>query len=109
MSFFFSSFKNFFEYTPEKFQNKTNGITPRRWLRLCNPTLSDVISEVSMGDPPYFFYFDLLILPLQQIGEDWVVDLYKLRELAPLAGKEGVLKEIFRVKQVSLRDTVNHF
>jgi len=40
-------FKAFYEYTPEKFQNKTNGITPRRWLRQCNPTLSDVISEVS--------------------------------------------------------------
>ena len=40
------SFKDFFEFTPEKFQNKTNGITPRRWLRLCNPGLSDVISDV---------------------------------------------------------------
>ena len=44
-----SSFKDFFEMTPEKFQNKTNGITPRRWLRQCNPDLSDAISEVSGG------------------------------------------------------------
>ncbi len=43
----FFSFKNFFEFCPEKFQNKTNGITPRRWLRQCNPGLSDVISTVS--------------------------------------------------------------
>lgn len=41
-----SSFKDFYEMTPEKFQNKTNGITPRRWLRQCNPSLADVISDV---------------------------------------------------------------
>lgn len=39
-------FKKFYELTPEKFQNKTNGITPRRWLVLSNPNLSDVIAEV---------------------------------------------------------------
>lgn len=39
-------FKDFYELTPEKFQNKTNGITPRRWLLLCNPSLSDLICEV---------------------------------------------------------------
>ena len=33
---------------PERFQNKTNGITPRRWLLLCNPGLSDVIADVSV-------------------------------------------------------------
>lgn len=38
-------FKEFFELCPEKFQNKTNGITPRRWLRLCNPGLSELLSE----------------------------------------------------------------
>lgn len=40
-------FKDFYDLEPEKFQNKTNGITPRRWLLLCNPGLSDVIVEVS--------------------------------------------------------------
>lgn len=42
-----SRFKDFYELEPEKFQNKTNGITPRRWLLLCNPGLADVIAEVS--------------------------------------------------------------
>lgn len=41
-----SVFRDFYEMNPEKFQNKTNGITPRRWLLLCNPNLSDVIEEV---------------------------------------------------------------
>ena len=35
---------------PEKFQNKTNGVTPRRWLLLCNPGLSDLICEVIQID-----------------------------------------------------------
>ncbi|CAO2578383.1 Glycogen phosphorylase, brain form [Lemmus lemmus] len=42
-----SVFKDFYELEPEKFQNKTNGITPRRWLLLCNPGLADIIVEVS--------------------------------------------------------------
>jgi glucan phosphorylase len=40
------SFRDFYEMEPEKFQNKTNGITPRRWLLLCNPALADIICEV---------------------------------------------------------------
>ncbi|OPJ75384.1 hypothetical protein AV530_000480 [Patagioenas fasciata monilis] len=40
-----SVFKDFYELEPHKFQNKTNGITPRRWLLLCNPGLADVIAQ----------------------------------------------------------------
>lgn len=46
--FFFFRFKDFYEMFPEKFQNKTNGVTPRRWLLLCNPGLSDLICEVQV-------------------------------------------------------------
>ncbi|XP_078065017.1 glycogen phosphorylase, muscle form-like, partial [Mustelus asterias] len=45
-------FKDFYEVEPEKFQNKTNGITPRRWLVLCNPGLAEVIAEVTAGHLP---------------------------------------------------------
>ena len=46
------SFKDFYELEPEKFQNKTNGITPRRWLLLCNPGLADTIMEVRLLSEP---------------------------------------------------------
>ncbi|KAK5619572.1 hypothetical protein CRENBAI_012708, partial [Crenichthys baileyi] len=43
-------FKDFYDMDPQKFQNKTNGITPRRWLVMCNPGLAEVIAEVCAGD-----------------------------------------------------------
>lgn len=58
-------FADFYEIWPERFQNKTNGITQRRWLRLSNPRLANLISE--------------------QIGDGWVTDLYELKKLIPLA------------------------
>ncbi len=58
-------FKDFYELWPEKFSNKTNGITQRRWLKKSNPLLSKVISEA--------------------IGDSWVTDLFELKRLIPLA------------------------
>ncbi|URR34374.1 glycogen/starch/alpha-glucan phosphorylase [Thermosynechococcus sp. HN-54] len=57
--------KDFYELTPEKFSNKTNGVTPRRWMVLSNPGLTRLITE--------------------HIGEDWVKHLDQLRRLEPLA------------------------
>jgi len=57
-------FRDFFELWPGKFNNKTNGVTPRRWLAWCNPGLRDLISG--------------------KIGEGWVADLEQLRRLEPL-------------------------
>ncbi|XP_050907850.1 alpha-1,4 glucan phosphorylase L isozyme, chloroplastic/amyloplastic isoform X2 [Lathyrus oleraceus] len=55
-------FNAFYKLWPEKFQNKTNGVTPRRWIRFCNPDLSKIIT--------------------QWIGtEDWVLNTEKLAEL----------------------------
>jgi starch phosphorylase len=58
-------FRDFFEIYPERFNNKTNGITQRRWLQLCNPRLSKVISE--------------------RLGNGWITNLDELRALVPLA------------------------
>ena len=52
---------DFYEMYPEKFQNKTNGVTPRRWLLMSNPKLSDLITS--------------------KIGDRWVKDLTELRKL----------------------------
>ena len=53
------------EVFPERFNNKTNGVTPRRWLHLCNPALAGSITEA--------------------IGDGWIKDLDQLRRLEPLA------------------------
>lgn len=74
-----SLFKDFYEMTPEKFQNKTNGITPRRWLLLCNPGLSEIICE--------------------KIGEDWPVRLEQLAGLRKFAKDPNFQRQIAQVKQ----------
>ena len=76
-------FKDFYELSPEKFQNKTNGITPRRWLLLCNPSLSDAICD--------------------KIGKEWICDLLKLRELENHLTDESFLRTVKQVKQVRNR------
>ncbi|MCU0735395.1 MAG: glycogen/starch/alpha-glucan phosphorylase, partial [Methylotetracoccus sp.] len=58
-------FRDFAELWPEKFNNKTNGVTPRRWLAGCNPDLAQLITSA--------------------IGAEWVTDLSRLEQLAPLA------------------------
>jgi len=58
-------FKDFARLWPDKFNNKTNGVTQRRWLAACNPTLSELISS--------------------HIGSEWVTDLAQLTRLRPLA------------------------
>jgi len=56
-------FRDFHDLWPERFNNKTNGVTPRRWIFACNPGLSNLITE--------------------RIGAGWVTDLERLRELEP--------------------------
>lgn len=71
-------FRDFYEMYPSKFNNKTNGITQRRWLKVCNPDLSALITE--------------------NIGDAWVTDLYRLRGLIPLAADP-----VFREKWMSVK------
>ena len=74
-----SELNNWYKLYPEKFQNKTNGITPRRWLRLCNKELSNFITEL-LGN------------------EDWVKDLNKLSELKKFADNNEVLEKFLQIK-----------
>ena len=75
---------------PAKFQNKTNGITPRRWLLLSNPSLADVICE-KVGD--------CALIECLQIGDEWVTKLDKLTELKKFVDNKGFMDSVRRVKQ----------
>ncbi|XP_041108091.1 glycogen phosphorylase, brain form [Polyodon spathula] len=72
-------FKDFYDIEPEKFQNKTNGITPRRWLLLCNPGLTDIIAE--------------------KIGEEFLTDLYQLKKLLNFIDDDIFIRDVAKVKQ----------
>ncbi|HUO08296.1 MAG TPA: glycogen/starch/alpha-glucan phosphorylase [Phycisphaerae bacterium] len=69
------------EMFPERFSNKTNGVTPRRWLLLCNPALAAVISDA--------------------IGDGWVRDLDRLKDLKPLAGERDFQDKFAAAKRAS--------
>src|SRR5262245_53655304 len=68
--------KDFGEMYPARFNNKTNGVTPRRWLRRANPALSQLITEA--------------------IGDGWVTDLTQLQALVPLAD-DAAFRERFLI------------
>ena len=70
--------KDFYELMPQKFNNKTNGITQRRFLLHANPLLADWITE--------------------HIGPDWVTDLPQLKKLAVYADDEKALQEFMNIK-----------
>nr|KJB80328.1 hypothetical protein B456_013G092200 [Gossypium raimondii] len=67
-------FNDFYEMWPEKFQNKTNGVTPRRWIRFCNPDLSKIITKWTGS-------------------EDWVVNTEKLLTLRKFSDNEDLQSE----------------
>ncbi len=72
-------FKDFYELWPERFNNKTNGITPRRWLLKANPGLADLITE--------------------KIGDRWITDLSQLKKLEAFAGDPDFQKRVMAVKR----------
>ncbi len=71
-------FRDFAELWPHKFNNKTNGVTQRRWLAACNPKLSALITE--------------------KIGSAWITDLAQLRKLEEFADDEEFQKEWSSIK-----------
>ena len=77
-------FKDWYQAFPDRFQNKTNGITPRRWLGLCNPELTEMLRE--------------------RLGTDFLKDLKQLERLKPMMDDDMVrqFNAIKRVKKEQL-------
>lgn len=73
--------KDWYKLYPNKFQNKTNGITQRRWLALCNQELSNFITK-NLGN------------------DDWLTNLTNLKALEPLANDKTILEEFSTIKQI---------
>lgn len=71
-------FKDFHEWHPKLLNNKTNGITPRRWLKQCNPLLSELLDE--------------------HVGPEWVRNLDMLEKIAPLAKDKKFRKRWAAIK-----------
>ena len=78
-----SELNNFYKIYPEKFNNKTNGITFRRWLMSCNPELASCITEL--------------------IGEGWKKDANELEKLGNFVDDETVLNKILEIKDEKKR------
>lgn len=77
------------EIFPERFNNKTNGVTPRRWLLLSNPGLSNLITDA--------------------IGDGWIRDLGQLSELKAFSNDTGFRHDFLRAKQNSKEEFCNWF
>ena len=74
-----STVRDLAEMFPERFNNKTNGVTPRRWLLIANPSLSTTISDA--------------------IGDDWITDLSHLKKLKSLADDRALQSTFLRSKR----------
>ncbi len=74
---------DFYALTPKKFNNKTNGVTPRRWLLLCNPGLANLLTEA--------------------VGEKWITDLDRLRGLERFADDKSFRDRFWAVQAENKR------
>lgn len=72
-------FKDFYDLWPDKFNNKTNGVTPRRWLAACNPELAKFITEM--------------------IGDKWITDLSELKKLENFVNDKKFCKKWYELQQ----------
>ena len=73
-----STFKEFYKFMPEKFNNKTNGVTHRRWLMNSNPELAKLITS--------------------KIGDSWYTNMEKIKGFEKYADNKEVLKELGKIK-----------
>lgn len=81
-------FKDFYQLYPQRFNNRTNGITPRRWLMLCNPRLSDLLTDA--------------------IGPAWKTDLTKLSKLNKLEKDSALLSDLGDIKRQNKEEFCKH-
>ncbi len=81
-------FRDFYELWPHKFNNKTNGVTPRRWLASCNPELASLITET--------------------IGDSWVTHLDELKKLEPFAEDAEFRSRWREIKQHAKQRLIEH-
>lgn len=81
-------FKDFYALWPQKFNNKTNGVTPRRWLAACNPELAELIT--------------------QTIGEGWITDLSQLGKLKPYANNKKFADAWYKIQQNSKQRLIDY-
>jgi len=81
-------FRDFYALWPYKFNNKTNGVTPRRWLAACNPELASLITET--------------------IGEQWVTDLSQLKKLEPYADDAKFRQRWRAIKQAAKQRMIDY-
>jgi starch phosphorylase len=81
-------FHDFYDLWPHKFNNKTNGVTPRRWLAGCNPQLASLITEV--------------------IGNGWITDLAQLKKLEPYAEDIEFRKRWRDIKQAAKKRLIDY-
>lgn len=77
-------FKNFYEYMPEKFQNKTNGITHRRWLMLSNPKIADTVTDY--------------------IGTNWITEPKELEALEKHQDDVGLQEQLVKIRHENKQD-----
>jgi starch phosphorylase len=81
--------RDFYEYFPDRFSNKTNGVTPRRWMVLCNPRLTALISG--------------------KIGDGWITDLDELRKLEAYVDDADFIARWRKVKLDNKRDEAAYY
>ncbi|MDD2659454.1 MAG: glycogen/starch/alpha-glucan phosphorylase [Methylococcales bacterium] len=81
-------FSDFYALWPHKFNNKTNGVTPRRWLAACNPELASLITET--------------------IGDRWVTDLTQLKKLEPYAEDAQFRQRWHEIKRAAKQRLIDY-